>query len=91
MMESESENIQIVDVRDKEEFTESHIPGSVNFPLGEFALGSVMLVKKKSIIVYCNSSGRSYGAYRKLMRLGYKNIYQAIFADWQEQGLPISL
>jgi len=91
LMKTGNENIQVVDVRDKEEFTEGHIPGSVNLPLGEFALGSDMLDKKKSIIVYCNSGGRSYGAYRKLMRLGYKNIYQAIFADWKEQGLPVSL
>jgi hypothetical protein len=38
---------------------------------------------------YCNSGGRSYNAYRKLMKLGYKNINQSIFADWKEQGLPI--
>lgn len=91
LMKSGSESIQIVDVRYKEEFSEGHIPGSVNLPLGEFALGSDMLDKKKKIIVYCNSGGRSYGAYRKLMRLGFKNIYQVIFADWKEQGLPVSL
>ncbi len=28
-------------------------------------------------------------AYRKLMRMEYKNIYQTLFADWKEEGLEI--
>jgi len=89
LVESRDETIQIVDVRDKEEYAEGHIPGAVNLPLDEFAQGSDILDKNKRIIVYCNSGGRSYGAYRKLMRLGYKDIYQAIFADWKDKGLPV--
>jgi len=48
-----------------------------------------VLEKEKKIVVYCNSRGRSYNAYRKLTKLGYPNISQAIFADWQESGLPV--
>ncbi len=81
-------NFTIVDVRDPEEFAEGHIPGSINIPAPTFATQSGILDKKKKIIVYCNSGGRSYNAYRKLMKLGYKNINQAIFADWKEAGLP---
>ena len=81
--------ITIVDVRDPEEFTEGHIPGAVNMPVASFASQSHTLDKEKQIIVYCNSGGRSYNAYRKLMKLGYKKINQAIFADWKDQGLPI--
>lgn len=91
LMDTDNDNIQVVDVRDKEEFDQGHIPGALNLPLDKFAMGSEQLDKKKKVIVYCNSGGRSYGAYRKLMRLGYKNIYQAIFADWKEQGMPVSL
>jgi rhodanese-related sulfurtransferase len=90
LLESEPQNIEIVDVRDREEFAAGHVPGAVNLPLKEFALGSGKLDKKNKIIVYCNSGGRSYGAYRKLMRLGYTDIYQAIFADWKEQGYPVA-
>jgi rhodanese-related sulfurtransferase len=78
-----------VDVRDPEEFAEGHIPGAVNIPVANFASQSGSLDKEKQIIVYCNSGGRSYNAYRKLMKLGYKRFYQALFADWKDQGLPI--
>jgi rhodanese-related sulfurtransferase len=82
-------SVTVVDVRDVDEFAGGHIPGAVNLPLKNFASDSGVLDKKKKIVVYCNSGGRSYGAYRKLMKLGYKNIAQAIFADWKEAGLPV--
>ena len=28
-------------------------------------------------------------AYRKLMRMEYKNIYQTLFADWKEAGMTV--
>ncbi|MHB8789434.1 MAG: rhodanese-like domain-containing protein [Desulfobulbaceae bacterium] len=80
----------LVDVRDGEEFKEGHIPGAINIPVAEFAAKSEALNKDKKIIVYCNSGGRSYNAYRKLMKLGYADINQAIFADWKEAGLPVA-
>ena len=79
----------LVDVRDAEEFREGHIPGAINIPVAEFAAKSEGLDKEKKIIVYCNSGGRSYNAYRKLMKLGYADINQAIFADWKDAGLPV--
>ena len=89
IMDEKPGTVTVVDVRDPEEFTEGHIPGALNLPLKNFAADSGVLDKKKKIVVYCNSGGRSYGAYKKLMKLGYKNIYQAIFADWKEADLPV--
>lgn len=89
IMGTDPDNITVVDVRDPEEFAEGHIPGAINLPLKNFAFGSGVLDKKKKIVVYCNSGGRSYGAYRKLMKLGYKDICQAIFTDWKEADLPV--
>jgi len=45
---------------------------------------------EKAIVVYCNAGGRSYKAYRKLMKLGYKNIFQTLFADWKKAGYTIA-
>ncbi|MCK4911027.1 MAG: rhodanese-like domain-containing protein [Thermodesulfovibrionales bacterium] len=89
MIGSGSDDFTVVDVRDKEEFAEGHMPGSINIPVEEFALNSHVLDKDKKIIVYCNSGGRSYQAYRKLMKLGYKNISQTIFADWKTAGYEV--
>ncbi|MEJ2699851.1 MAG: rhodanese-like domain-containing protein [Desulfuromonadales bacterium] len=89
LMDSQPETLQIVDVRDAEEFAEGHIPGAINIPLNTFASKSGILDKSKKVVVYCNSGGRSYDAYRKLMKLGYKDIAQTIFADWKAAGLPV--
>lgn len=79
----------IVDVRDKSEYSAGHIPGAINIPAAVFASGSGVLEKEKRIVVYCNSGGRSYNAYRKLQKLAYPNISQVIFADWEAAGLPV--
>jgi rhodanese-related sulfurtransferase len=90
MMAGTPTAITLVDVRDPKEYAEGHIPGAVNIPVSQFAARSNILEKEKKIIVYCNSGGRSYNAYRKLKKMGYGNIAQTIFADWQEAGLPVS-
>lgn len=79
----------LVDVRDEFEFAEGHIAGAINIPAETFAAGSGVLPKDKSIVVYCNSGGRSYLAYRKLMKLAYPSIFQATLAQWKEAGLPV--
>ncbi len=84
-----SKDFVIVDVRDVSEYKEGHIPGAINIPVETFAANSEILPKEKKIIVYCNSGGRSYTAYRKLMKLAYPNIFQTIFADWKESGQPV--
>jgi rhodanese-related sulfurtransferase len=83
--------ITLVDVRDANEYAVGHIPGAINIPVNEFAAHSSVLEKDKKIIVYSNSGGRSYSAYRKLKKMEYGDICQAIYADWQGAGLPVSI
>ena len=90
LMVARPNDITIVDVRDPKEYAEGHIPGAVNIPVSQFAARSNILEKEKKVIVYCNSGNRSYNAYRKLKKMGYWNVAEAIFADWKEAGLPVS-
>lgn len=89
MIDAKSDDFTVVDVRDEGEFAEGHIPGAINIPVARFSAESGQLSQDKKIIVYCNSGGRSYLAYRKLMKLTYKNTLQTLFADWKEAGLPV--
>ncbi len=89
-METRPETFILVDVRDPFEFAEGHIPGAINIPSNTFAAGSAVLEKDRLIIVYCKSGGRSYTAFRKLQKLDYPKIAQAISADWEEAGLPVT-
>ncbi len=89
LIKKDGVGITVVDVRDPQEYKEGHIPGALNIPSEVFASKSDTLDKEKKIVVYCNSGGRSYNAYRKLMKLGYENIYQSLYYDWKQQGLAI--
>jgi len=89
LLEGNKAGMTLIDVRDPQEFAEGHIPGAINMPAQNFAALSAGLEKEKKVVVYCNSGGRSYNAYRKLQKMDFKNIAQAIFADWQEAGLPV--
>lgn len=90
LLDSAPATLTVVDVRDAKEFAEGHVPGAINIPVETFASGSGVLDKGKQIVVYCNSGGRSYNAYRKLQKLAYPNIAQMIFADWQAEKLPVA-
>jgi rhodanese-related sulfurtransferase len=89
LLDSKSGDYVLVDVRNEIEFKEGHIPTAINIPAESFALKSDVLPKEKKIIVYCNSGSRSYTAYRKLMKLAYPSIAQAVFADWKEAGMAV--
>ncbi|HTF99133.1 MAG TPA: rhodanese-like domain-containing protein [Nitrospirota bacterium] len=90
MIEAKTDTYLLVDVRDEAEFNEGHIPGAINIPVETFATRSGVLPKEKKIVVYCNTGGRSYTAYRKLMKLGYTDIAQTLFASWKEAGMPVA-
>lgn len=71
-----NESIILLDVREKAEYADRHIPNSVNLPLGDIE-GVEKLVpdKNASVFVYCLSGGRSARAASYLIKIGYNNIY----------------
>ena len=64
----------IVDVREREEFADGHIPMAINLPLGELRQGNISLPKGKVLIVYCETGGRSTVAASMLADKGYRVI-----------------
>ena len=69
----ESENVVVIDVRDKEEYNSGHIANAINIPLDDIT--SINYDKETIIILYCNTSIRSAEAAEELVNLGYSNIY----------------
>lgn len=89
LIDENKQDYVLVDVRDVSEYKEGHIPTSINIPADIFASKQDILPKEKKIIVYCNTGGRSYMAYRKLIKMDYKNINQVFFSEWKEAGYGI--
>lgn len=68
----------LVDVRSKQEYNEGHLEGSINIALYDLERGENEELKDKeaTIILYCQTSGRSNRALQILKKKGYHNVYQ---------------
>ena len=88
-------DVQIVDVRELNEYSGGHLEGAVLLPwrqpnFDKRAMTS--LDPKKPVLVYCRSGRRSTAAAETLSKLGFtklKNLDGGIVA-WQKAGKPIS-
>jgi MFS family permease len=66
-------NVQIIDVRSKEEFDNYHIENAIHIPLDTLKENSVLLNKKNHYVTACGKGGgRSIDAAKLLSDLGFK-------------------
>src|SRR5690349_17651268 len=84
----------IVDVREKDEFDESHIPDAVHMSRGmvELEVEDKFPDRNMTIICHCGGGGRSALAAESLQKMGYKNVRSMAggFKAWKTAGLPIT-
>ena len=73
-----SKNYILLDARESKEFNVSHIKDAINVGFEKFntkKISSVLTDKEATIIVYCSIGVRSEKIGEKLLKLGYKNVY----------------
>ena len=82
----------VVDVRDKDEWDEGHIPGAIHMSRGTLELDIEEKVPDRNamIICHCGGGGRSALAAESLQKMGYKNVRSMAggFKAWKAAGLP---
>ena len=88
-----SPEVQRVDVRTLAEYSDGHIPGSLNINVldKQFeAVADSLLQKDRPVALYCRSGKRSKKAARLLSDKGYK-VYELEdgFQSWQQADLEI--
>jgi sulfur-carrier protein adenylyltransferase/sulfurtransferase len=85
----------VVDVRERDEWAEGHLPGAVHIPRGslESRIEGVVPDRSQAVVVYCGSGSRSAFAAKTLEELGYGNVLSLAggFTDWKRNGLPFEL
>ena len=85
MMDEQKYDV-ILDVREQNEYNESHIPNAKLLPLGAIDEGSaadVIPAEDSVVLVYCRSGRRSKIAAQQLAEMGYTNIYEfGGILDW---------
>jgi len=87
-----SNDVVIVDVREKEEFDENHIPDAVHLSRGmlELEIEEKFPDRDTTIICHCGGGGRSALAAESLQKMGYKNVRSMAcgLKAWKTAGLP---
>ena len=89
---SQSGEAVIVDVREKDEWDEEHIPNATHLSRGTIELDIEEKVPDVNalIVCHCGGGGRSALAAESLQRMGYKNACSMAggFKAWKAAGLP---
>ena len=87
-----SGNAIVVDVRDKEEWDEEHIPGATHMSRGTIELDIEEKVPDPNVMIicHCGGGGRSALAAETLQKMGYKNVRSMAggLKGWKTAGLP---
>ncbi|MEG0592565.1 MAG: rhodanese-like domain-containing protein [Coprobacillus sp.] len=80
----EEREVIIIDVREENEYNQGHIQDAILIPLSSINKDNELLPDKdKTVLVYCRSGNRSAKAAKKLVDLGYKDIYDfGGILDW---------
>jgi len=86
----------IVDVREQNEFEESHLPGAVHVPRGhlESRIEGAARDKSERVVLYCASGNRSALAAKTLQdELGYSNVESMTggITLWKDRGYHVEV
>ena len=89
---TDNENLVILDIRSREEYSVSHIKGAHFIDYDGFKKKHVENIPKDaSVVVYCSVGYRSEKVGEKLVKLGFsdvKNLYGGIF-QWKNENHPV--
>src|SRR5215216_2571077 len=84
-----------LDVRERDEWDEGHIPGAIHVPRGyvESRIEGLVPDREATIVVYCAAGNRSAFATKSLNELGYQHVVnlQGGYTDWKRNGYPTVL
>ena len=91
----ETDSPVFVDVRERNEWDEGHVPGAVHVPKSylESRIEQAVPDRDATVVVYCASGSRSAFAAKTLEELGYENVVSLAggFTDWKRNGFPFDL
>jgi molybdopterin/thiamine biosynthesis adenylyltransferase/rhodanese-related sulfurtransferase len=85
----------LVDVRERDEWEEGHIPGAVHIPRGflESRIENAVPDRSSRVVLYCASGARSAFGAKALTDLGYDDVSSLSggFTDWKRNGYEVEL
>ena len=74
-MIKQNTELQVIDVRERDEYMEEHIPGVTLLPLSQLEVRHDEIDRNKDTVVICRSGGRSSRACEYLAGRGHKRLF----------------
>ncbi len=85
------QDLQVLDVREDDEWTAGRIDGAVHIPLGELERRVSELDRNRPIVTVCRSGGRAGKAAKFLSGAGLNaEVMDGGMTQWAEDELPFS-
>jgi hydroxyacylglutathione hydrolase len=86
------DEFMLIDVRQRSEWDEGHIPGAVHFEGGRIAWEELPFPHDRPLAIQCSSGNRSMSVNSVLRRRGYHNAIQVEggIKEWQNNGFEIT-
>jgi molybdopterin/thiamine biosynthesis adenylyltransferase/rhodanese-related sulfurtransferase len=85
----------VVDVRERDEWEEGHLPAAIHIPRGslESRIEQAVPSRETPVLVYCAAGNRSAFAAKTLGELGYGDVRSLAggFTDWKRNGFHVEL
>ena len=89
------DDLSIIDVREREEFVQGHLPAAKFIPRGhlELQIEQFESNRDKPLVLYCAGGVRSALAARNLKEMGYTDVISLIggFNGWKNAGLDFKI
>lgn len=87
----DDDTVQVVDVREPDEWASGRIPGAVHVPLGELGLRKGELDPSRPVVAVCRSGRRSITAADALRGAGFGQVASLAggMNAWREAGQPV--
>ena len=74
-------------------FAQGHIPGAINYYLGDGSLDEAIptLDKSKTYLVYCHVDSVAIAGAEKLIEAGFETVYrlEGNYSAWVDAGYPV--
>ena len=90
-VQTSRQDIQVLDVREDDEWTAGRIEGAVHIPLGELGSRVSELDRNRPVVTVCRSGGRAGKAAELLNATGLTaEVMDGGMTKWAKDGLPFS-
>jgi hydroxyacylglutathione hydrolase len=86
------DEVILIDVRQRSEWDEGHIPGAFHFEGGRVAWEDLRFPHDRPLAIQCSSGNRSMSVSSVLRRRGYSNVFQVEggIKQWERNGFEIA-